>query len=97
MATTESPPFMTAFNDLPLELLPDIIQGVVKPGSLALFCLVSKTFCKFTRPFLYHTVAIFPWHDKEKVIQRNYKSSYQACLMFERSQGSFVHYRLPQN
>ncbi|KAF9645469.1 hypothetical protein BDM02DRAFT_3181243 [Thelephora ganbajun] len=60
---------MTAFNDLPLELLPGIAQNVVKPKSLASFCLVNKIFCEFTRPFLYHTIAIFPWHHKEKIIR----------------------------
>jgi len=59
---------MTTFNNLPLELLPVIVQNVVNPESLASFCLVNKTFCGFTRPFLYHTIAIFPWNQKEKVI-----------------------------
>ena len=67
------PTFMTAFNDLPLELLPAIVQNVVKPSSLASFCLVNKAFCEFTRPFLYHTVALF-WNNKEKVIRHNLKS-----------------------
>lgn len=61
---------MTTFNDLPLELLPAIVRNVVKPESLASFCLVNKTFCEFTRPFLYRTIAVFPWNHKEKVMQR---------------------------
>lgn len=62
---------MTRFNDLPLELLPAIAQNVVKAESLASFCLVSKTFCEFTRPFLYHTIAVSPWNHKEKVMVAN--------------------------
>ena len=62
---------MTTFNNLPLELLPVIVQNVVNPESLASFCLVNKTFCEFTRPFLYHTVVVFPWHQKEKVMERD--------------------------
>jgi len=52
-----------------LELLPAIIQNVVQPRNLALFCLVNKTFCEFTRPFLYHTIAVSPEHHEEKVIK----------------------------
>jgi hypothetical protein len=60
---------MTAFNDLPLEMLPGIVQNIVQPSSLALICLVSKTVCKFTQPFLYHTITVLPWHRKvEKVL-----------------------------
>jgi hypothetical protein len=65
---------MTTFNDLPVELLPAIVQNVVKPSNLASFCLVNKVFCEFTRPFLYHTIAVFPWNHKEKVIRHNRKS-----------------------
>ena len=65
---------MTTFNDLPLELLPAIVQNVVKSSSLASFCLVNKTFCEFTRPFLYHTISVFPWQHKKKVIICNHKS-----------------------
>lgn len=60
---------MTTFNDLPLELLPGVIQNIVKPGSLASFCLVNRVWCEFTRPFLYHTIAVFPWNHKEKVFR----------------------------
>jgi len=69
---------MTTFNNLPLELLPVIVQNVVNPGSLASFCLVNKFFCEFTQPFLYHTIAVFPWNQKEKVAQHDRKSFHQA-------------------
>ena len=78
--TDPFPPFMITFNDLPLELLPGIVQNVVKPMNLASFCLVNKIFCEFTRPFLYHTIAVFPWHHKEKVMQHNRKPSCRAYL-----------------
>jgi len=67
-----SPPFMPTFNNLPLELLPVIVQNIVNPESLALFCLVSKAFCDFTRPFLYNTITVFPWNQKEKVMERDH-------------------------
>jgi len=69
---------MTTFNNLPLELLPVIVQNVVNPSNLASFCLVSKTFREFTRPLLYHTIAVFPWNQKEKVKERDREPFRQA-------------------
>lgn len=65
--STRHTTIMTAFNDLPLDVLPGIVQNIVLPRSLASLCLVNKTFRKFTQPFLYHTIAVLPWHHKEKV------------------------------
>ena len=59
---------MTTLNDLPLELLPVIVRNVVKPKSLASFCLINNTFCDFTRPFIYHTIAVYPWDHKKVVV-----------------------------
>lgn len=61
---------MRSLNDLPLEVLAAIVQNVWQPRSLASVCLVSKVFRKFTQPFLYHTIAVLPWHHKEKVPHR---------------------------
>ncbi|KAF9781527.1 hypothetical protein BJ322DRAFT_1076731 [Thelephora terrestris] len=60
---------MTTFNDLLLKLLPSIVQNVAQPESLASLCLINKIFCKFTQPFLYHTITVTPWHHKEKAIK----------------------------
>ncbi|RPD61821.1 hypothetical protein L226DRAFT_552408 [Lentinus tigrinus ALCF2SS1-7] len=59
------------FEDLPLELLPVIIQHVVKPSHLAAICLVDHRFYQFTVPLLYERVFIYAWHreGKAKVIK----------------------------
>lgn len=67
---------MTAFNDLPLEVLPDIVRHVAKPKTLASFCLVNKAFYKFASPFLYHTIAVLSWHHEEKVLIASYLFGY---------------------
>lgn len=89
------------FDDLPVELLPGIVQNVVKPRSLASFCLVNKTFCKYTQPYLYHTITVFPWHHKEKVMHYDREPSANRNMSdwprYERSLDFFVRYRLPRN
>ncbi|KAI0719750.1 hypothetical protein C8T65DRAFT_33830 [Cerioporus squamosus] len=59
------------FEDKPLELLPVIIQHVVKPSHLAAICLVDHRFYEFTIPLLYERVFIYAWHKegKAKVIK----------------------------
>lgn len=60
---------MATFDDLPLEVLPIIVQNIVQPRILASFCLVNKALCVFTQPFLYHTIAV--WHrDHEEKVPR---------------------------
>ena len=54
------------FADLPLELLPVIVQYVVKPSHLAAICLVDHRFYEFTIPLLYERVFIYAWHKEGK-------------------------------
>ncbi len=54
------------FADLPLELLPAIIQHVVKPSHLAAVCLVDHRFYEFAIPLLYERVFIYAWHKEGK-------------------------------
>lgn len=58
---------MTIFNDLPLDLLPAIVQDVGQPSSLASLCLVNKTFCHSTQPILYRAISVLGRHFQEKV------------------------------
>ncbi|KAI0752600.1 hypothetical protein C8Q80DRAFT_1217127 [Daedaleopsis nitida] len=62
---------LAQFLDLPVELLPDIVQHVVKPSHLAALCLVNQSFHTFAVPHLYERVFIYAWHKegKAKVIQ----------------------------
>ncbi|KAI0708567.1 hypothetical protein C8Q76DRAFT_626883 [Earliella scabrosa] len=59
------------FQDLPVELLPIIVQYVVKPSHLANLCLVNQSFYTFAIPLLYERVFIYAWHKegKAKVIK----------------------------
>ncbi|KAL5514673.1 hypothetical protein ACEPAG_1989 [Sanghuangporus baumii] len=54
------------FIDLPVELLPLIIQHVLRPSHLAQICLVNKDFHKSTVPLLYERPAIYAWHREAK-------------------------------
>ena len=65
---------MATFNDLPLQLLPDIMQGVAMLEDLVPCCLVSKTFCAQARSFLYYAIVVSPSHSEEKVTQRRQNS-----------------------
>ncbi|KAI0634610.1 hypothetical protein C8Q77DRAFT_1217663 [Trametes polyzona] len=54
------------FSDLPVELLPLVVQHIVRPSHLAALCLVSKTFYNFAVPLLYERVFIYAWHKEGK-------------------------------
>lgn len=54
------------FQDLPVELLPIIVQYVVKPSHLANLCLVNQSFYTFAIPLLYERVFIYAWHKEGK-------------------------------
>ncbi|KAI8989017.1 hypothetical protein BD414DRAFT_485715 [Trametes punicea] len=58
---------LSLFQDLPVELLPLIIQHVVRPSHLATLCLVNKAFYAFAVPLLYERVFIYAWHRESKV------------------------------
>ncbi|KAF4613324.1 hypothetical protein D9613_010978 [Agrocybe pediades] len=56
-----------AFQDLPLEILPEILQHIVRPQHLASACLVNKKFHQFTVTRLYERVSIYSWHKEGKI------------------------------
>ncbi|KAF8580095.1 hypothetical protein K439DRAFT_1637353 [Ramaria rubella] len=58
---------MLRFLDLPLELLPVILQNILKPHHLALCCLVNKAFASFSTPQLYRRIFIYAWHKQGKL------------------------------
>ncbi|EJD01906.1 uncharacterized protein FOMMEDRAFT_68396, partial [Fomitiporia mediterranea MF3/22] len=52
--------------DLPLELLPLIVQQIIRPHHLTQLCLVNKDFYSCAVPLLYERTAIFAWHREGK-------------------------------
>jgi len=54
------------FSELPLEILPEILEYVVKPQHLAATCLVNKTFHPFATRRLYEGIFIYSWHKEGK-------------------------------
>jgi len=57
---------MARFEDLPVELLPQILVHLPIPDHLASLCLVGRTFYSFSVPILYKRIAILPWHKSSK-------------------------------
>ena len=57
---------MTRFQDLPLDLLPQILVYLLLPDHIATLCLVSRTFYSFSVPNLYRQIVILPWHKSSK-------------------------------
>ncbi|KAL5520814.1 hypothetical protein ACEPAF_2817 [Sanghuangporus sanghuang] len=54
------------FVDLPVEVLPLIIQHVLRPSHLVQLCLVNKDFHESTVPVLYERPAIYAWYREAK-------------------------------
>lgn len=52
--------------DLPIEILPEIIDHVAKPQHLAHLCLVNKAFHRFAVEKLYERIYIYSWHREGK-------------------------------
>jgi hypothetical protein len=57
---------MARFVDVPLELIPVILQHVVKPNHLAASRLVNRSFNEFAAPRLFEQIFIFAWHKAAK-------------------------------
>lgn len=57
---------MAQFVDLPLDLLPNILQFVVRSNQLAAARLVNHRFDHFAGPLLFEHVSIFAWHQDAK-------------------------------
>ncbi|KAI0341442.1 hypothetical protein BDW22DRAFT_1408085 [Trametopsis cervina] len=62
---------MHSFSNLPTELLPSILQHIIRPNHLAELCLVNNAFYAFTAPVLYRRAFIYSWHKdgKSKVVK----------------------------
>ena len=54
------------FLDLPLDILPEIFNHIVKPQHLASLCLVNNSFRTFAVCKLYERVFIYSWHKEGK-------------------------------
>ena len=59
------------FPDLPVDLLPLILQHIVRPQHLAWVCLVNKDFHSFAIVYLYGRIAIYPWFKGGKIRASN--------------------------
>ncbi|KAN0116626.1 hypothetical protein V8E52_005770 [Russula decolorans] len=57
---------MARFEDLPLDLLPQILVHLLIPDHLASLCLVSRNFYSFSVPKLYRRIVILPWQKSSK-------------------------------
>ena len=57
---------MTGFLDLPVELLPLILQYIIRPSHIAALCLVNRYFHAFAIPQLYERAFIYAWHTDGK-------------------------------
>ncbi|EIW79601.1 hypothetical protein CONPUDRAFT_125965 [Coniophora puteana RWD-64-598 SS2] len=55
-----------SFVDLPIELLPFVVESVVKPQHLAALCLVDRTFNAVSTARLYERVVIYAWYREAK-------------------------------
>lgn len=57
---------LAQFTDLPVELLPIVVQHIVRPSHLAAVCLVNQSFYTFASPLLYERIFIYAWHKEGK-------------------------------
>lgn len=57
---------MPSFTDLPIELLPLVVEHIFRPSYLAKFCLVNRVFQRFATPLLYQQLFIYAWHKDAK-------------------------------
>ncbi|KAM5546113.1 hypothetical protein V8D89_000239 [Ganoderma adspersum] len=57
---------LAQFIDLPVELLPIVVQHIVRPSHLAAVCLVNQSFYTFAVPLLYERIFIYAWHKEGK-------------------------------
>ena len=56
----------TMLANLPVELIPLILQHLIKPQHLALCCRVSKLFHELAMPLLYERAFIYAWYKEGK-------------------------------
>ena len=58
---------MSAFVTLPIELLSDVLEHIIRPSQLANLCLVNNAFYSFSVPALYRRAFIYSWHKDGKL------------------------------
>ena len=56
----------SALSDLPFDILPLIVQYIVRPNHLSQLCLVNKVFHLYATIELYNHPTIFAWHKGSK-------------------------------
>lgn len=57
---------MVDFQELPIDILPVILDFVLKSSHLAHAAEVNKAWYEFATPRLYERVSIFSWHKEAK-------------------------------
>lgn len=57
---------MAQFNDLPIDVLPIILQNLMKPVHLASSRLVNRSFNQFAVSQLFEHIFVFAWHKQAK-------------------------------
>src|SRR5882762_1499700 len=75
---------MARFVDLPIDLLPVILQHVVRPNHLAMSRLVNRQFNAFAAPRLFEQILIYAWHKnaKSRVNDFNHWNTINIYLVF---------------
>ncbi len=58
---------MSGLRSLPIELLSDVLEHIIRPSQLATLCLVNNAFYSFSAPALYRRAFIYSWHKDGKV------------------------------
>jgi hypothetical protein len=81
---------MSQFLELPLELLPVILDFVVKPQHISTLCLVNKSFNDFAMPLLYRRVFIFAWYKEAKSKVSDWRLTREKLLNITLQTGRFA-------
>lgn len=79
---------MTRNMDLPTELIPEVLQFILKPTYLASACLVNHAFYEFGIRLLYRRVVIHPWQKSRESMVIKLFSTLSLCPNLAR----FVHF-----
>lgn len=83
---------MAQFLDLPLEILPFILQHIVRPNYLTQLSLVNSHFHEFATPLLYRRAFVYAWHREAKAkVNWARQSQYLITSPYIRSLNSSGH------
>lgn len=88
---------MAQFVDLPLDLLPAILQFVVRSNHLAATRLTSHAFNTFAAPLLFEQVSILAWHKNSKLrVKQLFRvlASYPSVAKWVKRLGMLVEWAL---